>query len=443
MREEAIKEAFARQEEVAGAFRPVMGGDAVETGEAVWRFACNGVVPSCVVRPRTVAAAQSAVRAAGAAGLAVVASGSATHLGIGFPPRRYDAALCLRGVDRLITHEPGDMSVTAEAGMTMRALNERVGRAGQWLPYGPAPSEEATLGGVIAADRNGPFRLAHGKVRDWLTAVTVVLADGTIIRCGAGTGVHADGCDLRKLFTGSYGTLGVIVEATLRLQPRPACERLFVAGAASIEAAVEHGLALRDSAVGPVLLEALNETAAVMVGVASTAAVVIGCAGSEAEVAEQERRLGEIAGIQCVPEGERTALQRALCSFPEPLSEDALVARVSTRPAALGALLKRFETEARTRRLTLEIAAHAGSGVAWCQLAGPLPMPEFERCAEWMRLHTREQQGWVVFESLPPGLEGRVDPWGFNAPSLRLMAGVKQALDPGELFSPGRFVGKI
>ena len=92
---------------------------------------------------------------------------------------------------------------------------------------------------------------------------------------------------------------------------------------------------------------------------------------------------------------------------------------------------------------TLETAAHAGNGTAWCQLAGPLSPMEFELCAEWMRLHTRARGGWLVVEALPAGLLGRFDPWGFHQNTLPLMRRVKNALDPAGLFAPGRFVGGI
>lgn len=429
---------------VADILRDGAGGATVATGQAAWRFACGKVVPAAVVRPRTVGEVQASVRVAAAHGLALVPCGGATVLGVGLPPRRYDGALCVRGLDRIVAHEMSDLTVTAEAGVTIAALNERLRQAGQWLPLDPSRPEETTVGGLVAADRNGPLRLGYGKVRDLLLGVTVVGADGDVLRAGGRVVKNVAGYDLPKLFTGSYGTLGVIVEATFKLRPCPMSERLFVWPAASAAEATRRALALLEGGIAPVLLEALNEAAAEMAGVASTAALVVGCAGDGEDVEEEERRLSRTAaGIRRVDDAESGALRKALGAFPVPLSEDALVARVSVRPASLPALLGRFEDEARSRRLTVEIAGHAGSGVAWCQLAGPLPLLEFELCAEWMRLHAREQGGWVVFESLPAGLCGRVDPWGFSGPAVRLMAGVKGALDPAGIFSPGRFVGGL
>jgi glycolate oxidase FAD binding subunit len=433
-----------RLAEVADVFRDRLGPDAVDVSETRWRYACNGVVPFCVVRPSSVEAVQAAVRVAGETGCALVASGNGTHLNVGFPPRRYEAAVTTVRLDRVLAHEAGDMTVTVEAGATLDALNARLLPAGQWLPLDPAPADRITIGGLIAADRCGPMRLAYGKVRDHLLGLTVVTADGGLLRGGGRVVKNVAGYDLPKLFAGSFGTLGVIVEATFKLRPRPAAECLFVWSVRGVVEAVACGGRVLESAVTPVSLAALNDAAAEMSGVGATAALVIGLAGSDAEVEAQGRQLRALsADIRPVAADEDVALARALRAFPQPLSEDALVARVSTVPARLGSLLRRFEDEARLRKLTLEIAAHAGSGVAWCQLAGPLDRQHFALCAEWMRVHGREHGAWVLFEALPAELYGRIDPWGFSEPALPLMAGVKRTLDPHGLFSPGRFVGGI
>jgi glycolate oxidase FAD binding subunit len=83
------------------------------------------------------------------------------------------------------------------------------------------------------------------------------------------------------------------------------------------------------------------------------------------------------------------------------------------------------------------------TGGAWCQLRGAPEVPALGEFAQWLRALTREHGGWVVFESLPAALHGRVDPWGFDTPARRLMTGIKHALDPAGVFSPGRFVGGI
>ncbi len=164
-----------------------------------------------------------------------------------------------------------------------------------------------------------------------------------------------------------------------------------------------------------------------------------------AHLDEQERRLRDLSGGagQRIGEEQTRALRRALSDFSQPANDDGIVARVSALPTVLAALLPELERAAAARQIVAEIAAHAGSGVAWCQLLGARDEQALAELAVWLRATARERGAWVVFETLPPGLHGRIDAWGFSEPALRLMRGVKHALDPTGVFSPGRFVGGI
>jgi glycolate oxidase FAD binding subunit len=429
----------------ADVFRDHLPHDAIDTSDLVYRYAAAGVVPPCVLQPTGVDGVAAAVRTAAARGLALIPAGHPTHLDVGHAPRAYDAALSTRGLDRILAHEAADMTVTVESGITVAALAGALAAQQQWLPLDPAHAREMTVGGLVAADRCGPLRFAYGKVRDWLIGLRVVTADGEIIRGGGRVVKNVAGYDLPKLFAGSFGTLGVIVEATFKVRPLPEAEALFVWPAATFERALAQAAAVNVSPVLPVLVEVLNDTAAEALGSGESAALVIGCAGAPAHLDEQERRLSLLSdGAATREPGDRQgALRRALSGFSHAATEDALVARVSALPSLLTTLLPQVEAAARERGVVAEIAVHAGSGVAWCQFLGAVDADGLADLAYWLRRAARMRGAWVVFESLPPDLRARVDPWGYDAPALRLMRGVKRALDPHGVFSPGRFVGGI
>src|SRR5690242_19042289 len=134
----------------------------------------------------------------------------------------------MRRLDRVLEHEPGDLTVTAEAGIGMAALQSALRAHGQWLSLDPPDLARATLGGVIAANASGPRRHLYGTARDLLIGVTVVTGDGQVVRGDGKVVKNVAGYDLPKLFIGSYGTLGVLVDMTLKLRPLPDAER-FVA----------------------------------------------------------------------------------------------------------------------------------------------------------------------------------------------------------------------
>jgi glycolate oxidase FAD binding subunit len=415
------------------------------TDDRVWRYNAAGVVPRCVVQPTTEDGVAAVVRAVGGQGGALVPCGNATHLDIGFPPRRYDVALCTNRLSRIVAHDAEDLTVTAEAGVALHDLNAQLQKAGQWLPFDPSRGGDVTVGGLIASDRNGPLRLAYGKVRDFLIGLRVVVADGTIVRGGGKVVKNVAGYDLPKLFIGSFGTLGIIVEATFKVRPKPRDMRLYVIPIRSVAEATQKAMHLLRGRSVPVLLEAVNELAAETIGLPTGAALVAACAGSEADTTAQESLLRAETDDRLTRwEGsEMESLLNALRNFPQPADEEVLVVRLSVRPAELPGLLQRIEAEAKARHISPEIAAHAGNGVAWLQLSADVDLPSVALFAEWIRLHARQSGGWLVFETLPRRLRGQVDPWGFSGPTLPLMAAIKQKLDPNRILSPGRFVGGI
>ena len=429
---------------VAG-MREALGARVLEDADAVWRLSAGGAVPACVVEPGDVDELAAALRAAARHRLDVLPAGNGTHLGIGWPPRRPAAAVTTRRLSRILAHDAGDMTVRVEAGVGVAALNAALAATGQWLPLDPPRAEAMTVGGLIAADRNGPLRYGFGTVRDWLIGLRVVMADGEVVRGGGQVVKNVAGYDLPRLFTGSYGTLGVIVEATFKVRPLVGGLAVFEWTAPSVSEALARAQTLLGSDVLPVLVEAINESAAEALGLDSGASLLIGCAGGAGHLDEQERRLAALSGGAAVRHGAERgdALLRALREFSQPADEDALVVRLSVLPTALGSLLAEVERDAAAARVVAEIAAHAGSGVGWCQLLGAPDDATLARLAEGLRAAARRQGGWAVFEAVPAPLRAELDPWGFDAPALAIMRRVKAALDPGTLLSPGRFVGGI
>src|SRR5947207_13243685 len=132
-----------------------------------------------------------------------------------------DIELGTERVAGVIDHVPADLTVTVGAGTRMADLKVALERAGQFLPLDPPHADEATVGGVIAANSNGFWRARYGGVRDLLIGTRTALADGTIARAGGRVVKNVAGYDLNKLLVGSLGTLGVIVEATLKVLPVP------------------------------------------------------------------------------------------------------------------------------------------------------------------------------------------------------------------------------
>jgi glycolate oxidase FAD binding subunit len=192
----------------------------------------------------------------------------------------------LRDMSRVLQHTPEDMTVTAEAGSTLANLQNKLAEHGQWLPVDPPHAESLTIGALLAANKSGPRRCGYGTIREYLLGITVVLADGRVIKAGGKVVKNVAGYDLCKLFVGSRGTLGVIVEATFKVLPRSEREeslKLALPNLDALNALLER---INESQVTPVVLDAYSETGAPI--------LIIGFAGAREDVDWQVSRARDL-----------------------------------------------------------------------------------------------------------------------------------------------------
>src|SRR3954467_1107529 len=201
--------------------------------------------------PMNVSDLSATLKRAAIEGLSLGVMGAGTKLDHGAAPTSCNLMISTSNMRRVVEHASGDLVVTAQAGVPLSALQEQVAVAGQWLALDP-PEPGATVGGVVAAAASGPRRLLYGTPRDLLIGITVVLADGTIAKSGGKVVKNVAGYDLGKLFTGSFGTLGVIAECTFRLHPLPVARRVVTAEVSDPADAAEQ---IFDTGAGPVALE--------------------------------------------------------------------------------------------------------------------------------------------------------------------------------------------
>jgi len=156
-----------------------------------------------------------------------------------------------RRLNQIIEHEPADLIAIAQAGVTLTDFNAKLAENGQWLPLDPPDDGRATLGGVVATGIGGPQQFGYGRPRGSVIGMKVVLADGTMIKAGGRVVKNVAGYDLCKLFTGSYGSLGIITELNFKLRPRPMREATVI-GTGSARA-------ILDARLFPVALEIVDD----------------------------------------------------------------------------------------------------------------------------------------------------------------------------------------
>ena len=219
-----------------------------------------------------------------------------------------DVVLSTRGLNRVLEHEPGDLTAIVEAGMRLSELRERLAVHGQMLAIDPPG--DPTVGACLAGDLSGPRRHRYGAMRDLVIGVTVVLADGTIASSGGKVVKNVAGYDLAKLFSGSAGRLGLIARVALRLHPLPAASRTVVA---DIDSAAEFWAGLVATPLEPSAVDILAPGRAALL-----------FEGSERAVAEQ---VGAAPGSEADPAIWAACLDAQSTGMPIPFTFDAPLVR--------------------------------------------------------------------------------------------------------------------
>ncbi|NKZ05041.1 FAD-binding oxidoreductase [Actinomadura latina] len=374
-----------------------------------------GVEPAFVAAPKDLTEAADVMRVAAEKGLAVVPRGAETRLDWGAPPERCDLLVDTHRLDGLIEHTAGDLVAKAEAGLSMEALGERLAERRQRLAL-DVPLPGSTVGGTIASGAAGPLRTMYGTPRNLVIGLTVVRADGQVARSGGKVVKNVAGYDLGRLFSGSYGTLGLIVEATFRLHP--------IAAASAYVVCAVNGAEDAHDAVQSVLHSPVAPSAVEYIGPGTVAVLVEGVPdGVAARAGQAAELLGENAEISdTAPDG--------WGRYPDGTT----LIDISAPPPSLRDVLTLLGPGVAT---TWSGSGHGHVGLA----AGTTPEDVADLLGRLREVLARHR-GHAVVRYAPEEVRREIDLWG-PIPALALMRRVKDQFDPSHRLSPGRFVGGI
>lgn len=372
--------------------------------------------------PESAAEVSEILKAAASGGETVVPCGGGCFLDCGGPRPAPSVLLRTTRMTRTVFHEPRELVVRAQAGMTLAALNSLLSPAGQEVPWDFPWPERQTVGGVLASGLSGPRRRSTGMPRDHVLGIEAVLPDGAVVHPGGRVVKNVAGYDLTRLFVGSGGRLGVITEATLKVSPLP--EDAFAAATAFSSAADAAGAvaAIEASGLFPSFIELRGKW-----GGYTVAAGIEGL--RESVAAGRERLLGLLRGGGQVAEVRGAAVRVFLADWGRmPWEVPGFVARVSVPRSRLGAVLDAVEGP---------LTANAGNGVV--RVAPGRELSAGEAGDFLGRLHALAVRlgGWAVQERGP--LAGAAAEPG-SSPRMRAIGDrLRQELDPaGVLGGRGR-----
>jgi len=417
--------------------------------------------PDAVVLPRTTGQVSQIVRLAARERIPVVTRGMGSGLAAASVPFQGGIALTMTRMNRILEIDEANAAAHVEAGVVTADLQAAVEKLGLFYPPDPASIRHSTIGGNIACNAGGPRCLKYGVTGDYVLGLTVVLADGRILHTGGKCIKDVVGYDLKALFTGSEGTLGVITEALLRLTARPEFARTALVEFPSVEDASQTVNTILRAGVVPAALELMDETAIACIEAAMhlglpldvEAILLIETDGSdEAAVLREMEAVAEICRARgarqvkvAADETERASLWRARRSLspslarkaPNKLGEDITVPR-----SAIAETVRRLKAISAKRGLPIVIYGHAGDGNLHPTLLFDKRDP-----GQWAKVEQMAAEEFALALELGGTLSGEHGVGTLKRPymqqalgplSIEIQKRIKAALDPLNILNPGK-----
>ena len=387
--------------------------------------------PSCIVYPHSQGELAALIAGANQNKWRVLVQGSGSKINWGGLAKNIDIVVSTERINQLIEHAVGDLTVTVEAGMKFAHVQDILAKSGQTLALDPAAPESATIGGIVATADTGSLRQRYGGVRDQLLGITFIRADGQIAKAGGRVVKNVAGYDLMKLFTGAYGTLGIISQVTFRVYPIPESSGTVIL-TGKPEAISQAVRTLQSSELTPTQADLLSSKLVSSLDLGTGIGLIARFQSVSESVQEQSKRLliiGEKLGLHGViyAENQEADLWQRL---PEqiyfPVTESTITCKIGILPTAAVEILNQIEVG----------LIHISSGLGLVRL---------EKSEQILPLRNlcQANSGFLSILSAPVEVKLKFDVWGYTGNSLDVMRDIKKQFDGNCILNPGRFVGGI
>jgi len=420
--------------------------------EILRNYAVDGILPRLIVTPTTVTEAAQVIEFTQQHHLTLFPRGGGSRTNLGGLAEQIDVMLITTRLARLLEHEAPDLTCHVEAGVTLAQLQQQLATKGQRLSLDAPNADQATIGGLLATNSSGPKRLRYGTARDLLIGLKVIQASGEVARSGGRVVKNVAGYDLNKLYIGSLGTLGVIVEANFKLHPLPAAEYTLLLTYTSANNAMQTVMAITRSPLTPSALELIDARAANDMSdffgfrlPTDGYTLAVNFEGSPVTIKRQinethllARKYHVLLGDDL--EGEE---QERFWEVVREHIQGSLTCKVSIPVSQITPYLQTIDDVCHRHDLEAATIAHAGNGILYVELRPSDALQRLVPAIYELRIKAREERGSLVIERCPVDLKRRISIWEEPGRDFPMMQRLKQQFDPEGTFVRGRFLGGL
>jgi glycolate oxidase FAD binding subunit len=433
--------------------------------EELESYSLESLIPSVIARPASVHEAAEVVRFALAEKLALLPLGSRSKHELGMSPDRYDIALDMTALNEIAHFDPGDLTLSVDAGMSLRDLEIRLKEKGQFLPLAVPCFETATVGGTVATGADSALRMQYGSARDFLIGAEFIDGTGQLCKSGGRVVKNVTGYDLHKLLVGSHGTLGVITRLNFRTFPLPPSFGGHLAVFETLQPALEYRVAIEQSGLPLANIEMFSSSTAEMIRAILQRSsekfppelsekgwfVYSSFEGNPEVVQRIGRELQNSSSLSAMQNriletGEDEALGGMLRESFEWLrwgSPFTLICRLALPSVrALASIAQPTEEEKLRSSLLLR-----GCGIAYLSVfaenENEQTLQSLSKIANTVNAIARSENGHCNILHAPLTIKREMSGRILLQNEVALQKRVKQAFDPANIFAPGRVVGGL
>jgi glycolate oxidase FAD binding subunit len=367
-----------------------------------------------ILKPQTATEMAGLLAESASAGRSIRVGGQFTKDRMAGPIANADVTVSTTSLNGMLQYEPRDLTISVQAGMPFSKLSELLAANQQMIPLDPPFFDNATVGGVIAANTSGPRRRLYGTARDVVIGMEFATLEGKLVKSGGMVVKNVAGLDMGKLMIGSFGTLAVMTVVNFKLAPIPEVTETFVLRFRSLEDTMVMRDRILKGVLQPAALDLLNPAASDIMGIGDWCLLVQ--ASGNQKVIERYRK--DLGNPTLLPVEMLEDLREFTPKFLGVLAAGVVV-RISSTLSEVKEIMERVDVPA---------IARAGSGVTYVYYPNPLQTVV---------------EGKGVIEYAPEVMKRSLDLWPNPGNDFPMMKKIKQMFDPKNLLNVGRLYGRI